>query len=73
MQGDQINRKRPFKQGCFFETGGPKNTISTWVKNKQKYFQVKKLRETDIDKLDHFIFRWLISKSNQNIPIDGIC
>ena len=45
--------------------GVPKNTISTWVKNKKKYFQVleargtdkiKKLRETDRDKLDHAVF-----------------
>ena len=57
----------------------PKNTILTWVKNKEKYLQalearytgkVKKLRESDFDKLDHVIFRWFISKRSQNIPID---
>ena len=51
--------------------GLPKNAISTWVKNKDKYFQsleargtgkFKKLRESDFDKLDHVVVCWFISK-----------
>ena len=51
--------------------GVQKNTILIWVKNKEKYLQaldargrgeVKKLRETDFDKLDHVVFCWLIPK-----------
>ena len=61
--------------------GVPKNTISTWVKNKDKHLRaveargtgkVKTLRESDFDKLDHFVFRWFISKRSQNILIDGM-
>ena len=51
------------------------------MKNKEKYLQVlqtrnrgkvKKLREKDSYKLDHVVFCWLISKRDENIPIDGI-
>ena len=71
MQGDQGNQNRPFKQECFYEYGLPKNAISTWVKNKDKYLQsleargtgkFKKLRESDFDKLDHVVVCWFISK-----------
>ena len=43
------------------------NTISTWIKNKGKYFKVledscsnkkQKLRERDFEKLDNVVFRW---------------
>ena len=59
--------------------GVPKNTISTWAKNKEKYLQaleargtgkVKKLRESDFDKQDHVVYRWLTSERSQNIPVD---
>ena len=60
--------------------GVPPNTISTWIKNKEKYFKVledncsskkRKLRESDFEKLDNVVFRWFLSKRSQNIPIDG--
>ena len=69
------NKDAPLKYGV------PKNIISTWVKNKEKYFQAleargtgkaKKSRESDFDKLDHVVFRWFISKRSQHIPIDGM-
>ena len=56
------------------------NTISTWIKNKEKYFKAledncsskkRKLRESDFEKLDNIVFRWFLSKRSQNIPIDG--
>ena len=34
--------------------------------------EVKKLREKDSYKLDHAVFCWLISKRDENIPIDGM-
>ena len=34
--------------------------------------EVKKLRESDVDKLFQVVFRWFISKRSQNIPIDGM-
>ena len=42
------------------------NTISTWIKNKEKYFKAledncsskkRKLRESDFEKLDNVVFR----------------
>ena len=56
--------------------GVPKNTISNWVKNKEKYLQpleargtgkAKKLQESDFNKLDHVVFHLCISKRSQNI------
>ena len=54
--------------------GVPPNTISTWIKNKEKYFKAledncprkkRKLRESDFEKLDNVVFRWFLSKRNQ--------
>lgn len=70
-----------FKPECFFEIWLAKNTISTWVKNKEKYFQtleacgtgkVKKLPKSDFDKLDRVVFGWFISKNSQNAANDGM-
>ena len=58
--------------------GVPPNTISTWIKNKEKYFKAledncsskkQKLRESDFEKLDNVVFRWFLSKRNQNINL----
>ena len=55
------------------------NTISTWIKNKEKYLKAlenncsskrQKLRESNFEKLDNVVFRWFLSKRSQNIPID---
>ena len=60
--------------------GVPPNTISTWIKNKEKYLKAlenncsskkQKLRENNFEKLDNVVFRWFLSKRSQNIPIDG--
>ena len=60
--------------------GVPPNTISTRIKNKEKYLQAlenncsskkQKLRESNFEKLDNVVFQWLLSKRSQNIPIDG--
>ena len=59
--------------------GVPTNTISTWVKNKEKYLKAlesgsskkRKLRESDFEKLDNVVFRWFVSKRSQNVPLDG--
>ena len=51
------------------------------MKNKEKYLQaletrgtgkIKKLRESDSDKIDHVVFHWFVSKRIQNIAIDGM-
>ena len=58
----------------------PPDTISTWIKNKGKYFKAledncstkkRKLRESDFGKLDYVVFRSFLSKGSQNIPIDS--
>ena len=59
--------------------GVPKNTISTWIKNKEKFFQAleesapstKKLRGCQYEKVDKALFDWFVLQRSQNIPIDG--
>ena len=60
--------------------GVPPSAISTWVKNREKYFKTledncsskkRKLREIDFEKLENVVFRWFSSKRSQNIPVDG--
>ena len=60
--------------------GVPPNTISTWIKNKEKYLKAlenncsskkQKLREGNFEKLGNVVFRWFLSKRSQNILIDG--
>ena len=62
------------------KNGVPPNTISSWIKNKEKYFKAledncsnkkRKLRESDFEKLDNVVFQWFLSKQSQNIPMDG--
>ena len=58
----------------------PKNTISTWTKNKTSYFDAqeqssskrKKLRDSDYKQLDQVVIRWFLSQRSQNISIDGV-
>ena len=54
--------------------GVPANTISTWIKNKEKYLKVlenncsskkQKLSESNFEKLDNVVFRWFLSKCSQ--------
>ena len=60
--------------------GVPPNTISTWIKNKEKYFKTledscsgkkRKSRESYLEKLNNVVYRWFLSKRSQNIAIDG--
>ena len=59
--------------------GVPKNTISTWIKIKEKNFQAleesapstKKLRGCQYKKVDQALFEWFVLQRSQNIPIDG--
>lgn len=59
--------------------GVPRNTITTWVKNKEKYFSAlekssnkrRKIREGTNKDLDAVVFKWFLAKRSQNIPIDG--
>ena len=62
--------------------GVSKNTISAWVKNKDKLLtsqekngtksKRKKLRTENFENVDEAIFTWFVAKRSQQIPIDGI-
>ena len=59
--------------------GIPKNTISTWMKNKHKILQSleeqktasgsKKVRGCDYEQIDKAVFKWFTVQRSQNIPI----
>ena len=59
--------------------GVPKNTMSTWVKNKDKLFEgleqsssdAKKMRRCDYEQVDKAVFKWLKWQRSENVPIDG--
>ena len=60
--------------------GVPKNTISTWMKNKDKLFEgleqsssdAKKMRRCDYEQVDKAVFKWFSLQRSQNVPIDGL-
>ena len=57
-----------------------KNTISTWIKNKEKRLaalqetssHTKKIRSCDYAEVDKAVFQWFSLQSSQHVPIDGI-
>ena len=59
--------------------GVPKNTISTWMKKKDKLFEgleqsssdAKKMRRCDYEQVDKAVFKWFSLHRSQNVPIDG--
>lgn len=59
--------------------GVPKNTISAWIKNKDKLLaalgetssQTKKLRSCEYEEIDKAVYQWFILQRSQQIPIDG--
>ena len=59
--------------------GIPKNTISTWMKNKDKLFEgleqsssdAKKMRRCDYEQVEKAVFKWFSLQRSQNVPIDG--
>ena len=59
--------------------GVPKNTISTWMKNKNKLFEgleqsssdAKKMRGCDYEQVVKAVFKWIFLQRSQSVPIDG--
>ena len=57
----------------------PKNTISTWVKSKDKLLealqetssQTKKLRGCNYEDVDKAVYEWFTLQRSQHVPIDG--
>ena len=73
IERDKTNKETADKFGV------PKNTILTWIKNKEKIFQLleesapstKKLHGYQYKKVDKALFEWFVLQWSQNIPIDG--
>ena len=60
--------------------GVPKNTISTWIKNKDKILSSlekgqnvkrRKLRPGAHEALDAAVFKWFLNMRSQNVPLSG--
>ena len=60
--------------------GVPKNTLSTWVKSKEKLFAAlekgtnikrQELHTGDRETLDTAVFKWFLSLRSQNVPLSG--
>ena len=59
--------------------GVPKNTISTWIKNKEKLLaalqetssHTKMIRSCDYEEVDKAVFQWFSLQRSQHVPIDG--
>ena len=59
--------------------GVSKNTISMWMKNKDKLFEgleqsssnAKKMRGCDYEQVDKAVFKWFYLQRSQNVPTDG--
>ena len=58
--------------------GIPKNTLSTWIKNKDKTFEAAKkgmntkrqrLRAGSYEKLDQAIFKWLLTVRSRDVAV----
>ena len=59
--------------------GVPKNTVCTWLENKEKLFTAlekssnkrKKVRESNYPDIENAFFKWFLSQRGKSIPIDG--
>ena len=58
----------------------PKNTLSTWVKNKEKLFDAlkkgtnvkrQKLKSGNHELVDQAIFNWFLNMRSQNVPLSA--
>ena len=76
IEKGMTNKEASEKKSWF---GVPKNTISTWMKNKDKMFEgleqsssdAKKMRRCDYEQVDKVVFKWFSLQRSQNVPIDG--
>ena len=59
--------------------GVPKNTVSTWLKNKERLFTAlerssnkrKKVMESNYPDIDNVVFKCFLSQRGKSIPTDG--
>ena len=74
----QIEKGMPNKEASV-KFGVLKNTIFTWMKNKDKLFEgleqsssdTKKMRGCDYEQVDKAVFKWFSLQRSQNVLIDG--
>ena len=74
----QIEKGMPNKEASV-KFGVLKNTIFTWMKNKDKLFEgleqsssdAKKMRGCDYEQVDKAVFKWFSLQRSQNVLIDG--
>ena len=53
--------------------GIPRNTVSTWFKNKEKLCSKrKKLHAGEFEDVDKAVYLWFVAKRSQQVPIDGV-
>ena len=61
--------------------GVPRNTVSTWLKNKEKLVSAfesgktpnrLKLKTAENGNLDKCIYKWFLSAREQNVPVNDI-
>ena len=74
--------KRMTNKDVALKYGVPKNTLSSWVKNKYKMTtsfekkgmssSQKRTRCGSYNKLDKAVFHWFVGKRSQKVPIGGI-
>ena len=79
MQSVEGSRKRLSKKDVATKYGVPRNTVSTWVRNKQKLTaSLEKMgmnssrkykRCGNFEKIDKAIYNWFVRKRSQKIPI----
>ena len=61
--------------------GIPKNTLSTWIKNKEKIFEsmktqrnksnISRLKQGTFANLDDLIFKWLLTARSRNVAVSA--
>ena len=82
---DKYQALKDLKNGASNKTVAVKfnvtrNTISTWVKNKDKILKAyeegnspktQKLRTSDHDQLDRALYKWFVGVREQGIPVSG--
>ena len=64
------------QQGRRFKYKVPPNTVSTWLKNKDKIFAAlephqKKVHQGENPELDETLFKWFVAKRSQKVSLDG--
>ena len=75
----KIERDIP-KKDVAAEYNVPRNTISTWLKNKEKIVtafesenncSMHKLKSSNYDNLDQAVYKWFVKFRDEGLPVNG--